>query len=129
MISKSTLEAVKALVELAKLPEGEYAGARHIAGTINAPANYLGKLLQQLAARGLVSSQKGTGGGFRLSKPAADISIYEVMACLEGVGCWTRCFMGRGECTEAAPCSIHTRWKGVRDMNVNFLKGITVADL
>jgi Rrf2 family protein len=129
MISKSTLEAIKALIELAKLPEGEYAGARSIAGTIHAPANYLGKLLQQLAARGLVSSQKGTGGGFRLSKPAADISIYEVMACLEDVGCWTRCFMGWGECTETSPCCIHAKWKGVRDVNLNFLKGVTVADL
>lgn len=129
MISKSSLEAVKALVELAKLPEGQFEGAGSIAERIHAPANYLGKLLQQLAVNGLVISQKGMGGGFRLGRAASQISLYEIVECLEDVERWSRCLMGRQQCTDGAPCSIHLRWKAVREKNIKFLKEVTLDSL
>lgn len=129
MISKSSLEAIKALVELAKLPVGDFEGARSIAQRINAPANYLGKILQQLVAHGLVVSQKGLGGGFQLGKSSEKISVYDVVECLDDMGLWSRCFMGRKQCSDSAPCSVHKKWQAVRDRNLQFLKTITVADL
>jgi DNA-binding IscR family transcriptional regulator len=68
MLSKTGLHAVRALVALARLPEGCYAGAARIAQDIGAPQNYLSKLLKALAEEGLVESQKGLGrrrGGSR----------------------------------------------------------------
>lgn len=129
MISKSSLEAIKALVELAKLPAGEFEGAGSIAQKINAPPNYLGKLLQQLASCGLVVSQKGLGGGFRLSKEPEKISIYEVVESLEDMVRWSRCLMGRSQCSNSAPCRIHTRWKAIREKNLDFLKKINLANI
>ena len=70
MLSKTGLHAVRAIVALARLPGGAYAGAGRIAQEISAPQNYLGKLLQSLADEGLVESQKGLGGGFRLARSA-----------------------------------------------------------
>ena len=48
MLSKTGLHTIRALVELAKLPAGEFSGAAAIAVEIDAPKNYLGKLLQTL---------------------------------------------------------------------------------
>ena len=70
MLSKTGIHAVRAMVVLAELPEGVYAGAVSIAEGIQAPRNYLGKLLQLLAREGLVESQKGMGGGFGWPAPA-----------------------------------------------------------
>lgn len=129
MINRSSLLAVKALAELAQLPPGEYAGAASIAKKINAPANYLGKLLQSLASRGFITSQKGKGGGFRLEKNPKKISLFDIVAAIEDVEKWSKCFLGRKQCLDSSPCSVHAKWKQVRDVNRRFLENISLYDL
>ena len=79
MISKTGLHAIHAMCALAKLPDGQWAGTPSIAEDIGAPRNYLGKLLQTLARQGLVVSQTGLGGGFRLALPAKSIALIDVV--------------------------------------------------
>src|SRR5262249_62365885 len=115
MLSKTGLHAVRAMVALARLPAGTYAGAARIARDIGAPQNYLGKLLKALAEEGLVESQKGLGGGFRLVRDPKHISLLDVVEPIEHVTRWSGCILGRPECSEADPCAIHDRWKSGRD--------------
>ena len=129
MISKTGIHALRALSALAKLPEGVYAGASDVAEEIGAPRNYLGKLLKTLADAGLLVSQKGKGGGFRLARDASQISLYEVMDPIEHVGRWTNCLLGNGECSAQSPCTLHSRWKKVRDAYLQFLRETSVADV
>jgi DNA-binding IscR family transcriptional regulator len=113
MLSKSGIHAVRALMVLAELPEGTYAGAVSIAERIGAPKNYLGKILQQLSREGLLVSQKGMGGGFRLARDPKDISLLSVGAT----------------CSEDDPCPIHDRWKTVKEAYLELLTETTIADL
>ena len=129
MINKSSLLAIKALAILAQLPPGECEGAPSIAKKIDAPANYLGKTLQLLAARGLIVSRKGKGGGFRLEKNPKKISLYDVVAAIEDVDKWSRCFLGRKQCSDLSPCSVHPYWKQVKETNRHFLENINLYDL
>jgi Rrf2 family transcriptional regulator, iron-sulfur cluster assembly transcription factor len=129
MISKTAAHALTALAALAELPPGSYAGAAEIAAQIAAPRNYLGKLLKVLADAGLVVSQKGKGGGFRLARPAAAVSLFEVVDPIEHLGRWSGCFLGRARCSAKSPCQVHKRWKVVRDAYLRFLQETTVADL
>lgn len=129
MINKSSLLAIRALAELAQLPPGECEGASSIAKKLDAPANYLGKLLQLLASRGLVISQKGKGGGFRLEKSPRKISLFDVVAAIEDVDKWSKCFLGRKQCLDSSPCRLHDQWKHVKETNIKFLEGINLYDL
>jgi Rrf2 family iron-sulfur cluster assembly transcriptional regulator len=129
MLSKTGLHAVRAMVALAKLPEGTYAGAAKIAQEIRAPQNYLGKLLKALAEEGLVESQKGLGGGFRLARDPTQISVLDIVEPIEHVSRWSGCILGRPECSEVHPCAIHTRWKRVRNAYLQMLERTTVAEL
>lgn len=129
MITKTGLHAVRAMAVLAKLPDGVYAGAAHVAREISAPPNYLGKLLQNLAREGLVESQKGLGGGFRLARAARDITLLDVVEPIEHLGRWSGCILGRAECSEADPCVVHHKWKAVRDAYLRLLRGTTLANL
>src|SRR3989338_488257 len=113
MISKTSVDGIKALALLACLPAGECEGAVHIASTIGAPANYLGKSLQSLAAEGLVISRRGQGGGFFLAKLPSEISLFDVICALEDVSRFSKCILGFDECKESSPCPLHNRWKGV----------------
>jgi Rrf2 family protein len=129
MISKSGIHAVRALIVLAGLPEGTYAGAVSIAEQIGAPKNYLGKLLQQLSREGVVLSQKGLGGGFRLARDARTISLLDAVEPMEQISRWSGCILGRPKCSEEQPCRIHDRWKVVRDVYLKLLTDTTIADL
>ena len=117
------------MVVLAKLPAGAYAGAASIAREIKAPQNYLGKLLQGLAGEGLVQSQKGLGGGFRLKRSPRAISLFDVVEPIEHLSRWSGCILGRPECSEENPCAIHNRWKKVRQAYLQMLQETTLADL
>jgi Rrf2 family protein len=117
------------MVALAKLPDGAYAGAGRIAQEIGAPQNYLGKLLKTLAEEGLVKSQKGLGGGFRLARAPQEITLIDVIEPIEHVSRWSDCILGRPECSEIDPCGIHNRWKTVRDGYLRMLQRTTVAEL
>jgi Rrf2 family protein len=128
MINKSSLLAIKALAELSRLPPGEYAGAARIAGVIDAPANYLGKILQSMASGGLIISQKGNGGGFRLDRNPADIFLYDIVRQIEDVEKWSKCFLGKRQCRDESPCCVHNKWKKVRESNVAFLKSVSLND-
>ena len=129
MLSKSGVHAVRALIVLAELPEGQYRGASSIAEQNDAPANYLGKLLQQLARRGLVESQKGLGGGFRLSHKPGQISLYNIIEAIEDVSRWYDCILGKPDCSDDNPCSVHLRWGPVRDAYLKLLKETNLGDL
>jgi Rrf2 family protein len=129
LISKTGIHALRALAALAQMSNGTYAGAADLAKATGAPRNYLGKLLKALGREGLVESQKGRGGGFRLAKDPARITLLDVMEPAARVGRWTGCFMGRTTCSNDAPCALHTRWSRAGDAYFHFLKETTVADL
>jgi Rrf2 family protein len=129
MLSKTGLHAVRAMVALAKLPEGTYAGAARIAQEISAPQNYLGKLLKSLSEHGLVESQKGLGGGFRLLRDPKEISLFDVIEPIEHISRWAGCILGRPECSEVDPCAIHDRWKAVREAYLRMLRRTTLAEM
>jgi Rrf2 family protein len=126
MISKSSKHAILALTFLAKLPRGEYAGANHIAEKIKAPKNYLGKILNKLAAEGHLESVKGYNGGFKLSKPASEITIYDITDPIENMRKWNICFLGANECACESNCAVHDNWHKIRQDYIRFLKGTTL---
>jgi Rrf2 family protein len=129
MIGRTGLHAIKALAALAQCRDGEYAGAAALAASVGSPGNYLGKLLQSLARAGLVEGRKGLNGGFRLARPADQISLYDVVEPIERVSRWNGCFMTQGSCSHDRPCRVHERWASVREIYVRFLKDTTVRDL
>jgi Rrf2 family protein len=129
VLSKSGIQAVKAVAALAELPEGVYAGSAAIARKIGAPENYLGKLLRQLAVRGVLVSRKGLGGGFRLARRPGAISLYDVVEWIDSPARWSGCVLGRGSCRDEDACRLHRRWAGVRDTYLGFLRATTIADV
>lgn len=129
MLGKTGLHAVKAFAVLAGADDGVFVGAQAIAQRIHAPGNYLGKLLQVLARVGLVEGRKGLQGGFRLTRPSNQISLYDVVEPIEHVSRWHGCFLGRGSCRDDRPCRLHGRWAEVRESYVKFLRETTIQDV
>ena len=78
MFSQTTEYALRAMACLALAPD-ELVPTSTLATMTRVPANYLAKVLQQLAAGRLISGRRGVGGGYRLARAADSINLLEVI--------------------------------------------------
>jgi len=127
--SRSAEYAIRALVRMADLEDGEYALVKDIAAESDIPQHFLSKILQDLARDGVLKSSKGPGGGFRLSGAAKNISMMQIVEAIDGAGRYDRCPAGCAECNDRAMCGFHDSWMPLRSRIVDYLQGTSVADL
>jgi Rrf2 family protein len=83
-ISAKADYAVRAAVELAAAPDEKPVKAERIATAQNIPLNFLENILGELRHAGIVRSHRGAEGGFRLAKPADQVSIADIIRAVEG---------------------------------------------
>jgi Rrf2 family protein len=83
-ISAKADYAVRAAVELAAAPDEKPVKAERIATAQEIPLNFLENILGELRHAGIVRSHRGAEGGFRLAKPAAELTIADVIRAVEG---------------------------------------------
>jgi len=114
---------------MAELEPGTWLGATVMADKIGTGGNYLGKILQDFAKQGLLISQKGLNGGFRLARPAAVITLFEVVDHIDQLSRWTTCFLGNPVCNSENPCAMHFRWLEVREFYMRVLQETTITDV
>ena len=82
MFSQTAEYALRAAVWLAE-NEGQPQTTSQIARATHVPAGYLSKVLQAMGRSGLVRGARGLGGGFELTRPAAEVSILEVVNAVD----------------------------------------------
>jgi Rrf2 family iron-sulfur cluster assembly transcriptional regulator len=127
-ISRSSEYAIRAMTYLARNSEG-FSLARDMAEALEIPAPYLGKVLQPLVSRGLLFSQRGRNGGFRLARQPEEIALYEIVDSQEHLGRARQCFLGQVECTDERACPLHDFWKTASTAFVGRMTDTTLADI
>jgi Rrf2 family protein len=109
--------------------ENKKIGVREIAKELELPLHFTGKILQDLVRKGIIASVKGPNGGFYLSRPAADISIMDIVRVIDGVEGFKRCGLGLKNCSDTHPCPLHTDFKKYRDGLAALFTNKTIQDL
>jgi Rrf2 family protein len=102
---------------------------KEVAEAAGIPGAYLAKIVQALARKGLVITQRGVGGGVTLARPAAAISLLDVCSALEDPVVKQRCMLGTDECSDDRACPCHRFWTMHRAKYIDFLTSTTVADI
>ena len=128
--------AAHCAVLLALLPDGRSLSAARLAEYHGVPGPYLAKSLQALMQSGIVGSRAGRSGGYRLARPATDVTLLEVYDAIEGDGTFFRCteIRRRGPTRVAASryspvCGVAAAmWDAERAWR-DSLAGVTLADL
>ena len=105
MLSQTTEYALRAAVFLARDAGGPRTAAE-IARAAQVPSGYLAKVLRQLARAGVVTSQRGLGGGFALTREPRDVSILEVVQAVDPVRRIRSCPLGLPEHRRTL-CALH----------------------
>lgn len=95
-------------------------GARVSAGRLaeetGLPAPTVQKLVSRLTASGLLRSSRGVGGGLRLARPAAAITLADIVEAVEGPIALTSCLeYGRHDCTLESACMVRPHWPVVNE--------------
>ena len=118
---------MRALVHLARARP--VCGAREISRNQHVPYHFIGKVLQELKAKGLVKSIRGAGGGFTLARPAEEIRLMEVLEAVEHDHFFERCLYGFTSCSDGNPCPLHEGWKPIKQTLEVYLNNHTIGDL
>ena len=93
-LSRASQYALRALVHLAHQPPGDAATVQAIAAAEDVPQPFLAKVIRRLVAEGIVTSNRGPGGGMRLARDPASIPVLEVVTSVDGADPWSACFLG-----------------------------------
>ncbi len=109
-ITRQADYAVRAILELALRPAGTCVLSADLSLAQNIPAAFLAKICARLAAANICLTHRGTNGGIRLSRPAEQISLLEVVEAIDGPITLNRCARQPGECAHDRTCAIHPIW-------------------
>jgi Rrf2 family transcriptional regulator, cysteine metabolism repressor len=140
MFSNKAEYGVRVMVELARRAGDDPIPLAEIAAHDGLPLAYLEHLVARLRKAGLVDSRRGSRGGYMLARPAAKITMAEVVEALEGsiapIECISQAADGSIVCArESGPAGSHSTcptkllWTRVRSSIVTTLRETTLADL
>ena len=129
MLTQTSECAIRAACELARAEPESWVGARRLARQLGVSPTYLAKILQTLARKGVLDSQRGKAGGFRLQRPASRIRLFDLVAPFDDLTPGRRCLLGRPICSDATACAAHDRWKEVGEKIAAFFRQTTLAQL
>ncbi len=127
-LSKLTDYAVVVLVRLAAVPGVQTSPG--VSAATGVPEPTVAKVLKALAASGLVVSQRGARGGYRLVRPLSAIAVADVIVAIDGPIAMTACVEGSPvPCDAPCSCAVRGRWDAVNDAVREALTAITLADM
>lgn len=117
-----------------------YLGVRHAAGVTvvslqeiaesqEIPPTFLSKILQTLVRQKLLTSQKGSKGGFALARNPDAVTLLDIVSAIDGLDMFDRCGIGLRACSDENPCPVHHEYKVIKNKVRQVLTHKTLAEL
>jgi Rrf2 family protein len=128
-ISAKADYAVRAAVELAAAPDQKPITAERLATAQQIPLNFLENILGELRHAGIVRSQRGADGGFRLAKPADQVTIADIIRAVEGPLASVRGGPPEETAYPGPSAALPRVWIAVRANLRKVVEHVTVADV
>lgn len=109
---------------------GSRTSATELAGETGIPLPTTQKLVSLLSRAGLINSTRGAGGGIQLARPAAAITLADIIEAVEGPIALTACVeQGKHDCSLEESCCVKPHWSTVNEAVRNALSGVSLAKL
>ncbi|MFT6389943.1 MAG: Rrf2 family iron-sulfur cluster assembly transcriptional regulator [Cellvibrionaceae bacterium] len=120
--------AVTAMLDLAIHADKDPVSLADISKRQEISLSYLEQLFSKLRKSELVSSMRGPGGGYQLSRPLEAVFVAEIIDAVNESIDATSC-NGKGNCHQGEMCLTHHLWEDLSEQIHNFLNSISLADL
>ncbi len=122
--------ALKAMLDLAVHYEQSPVTGHDLAQSIDAPIKFLEQVLLELKKGGFIESRRGNVGGYRLSRPPADITVGEIVRYIEGplepIGCLKEKYTN---CADTSCCVLKKLWQRVYQATSDVVDNVNLEDL
>ena len=127
-VSAKTQYAIRAMTCLAKRQE-RAATAAEIASAENIPAKFLEGILSRLKSAGLIESERGKNGGYRMAKEPADIRMLDIVEAIDGRVKPVTCVDAASACAMGGVCHPRNFWIGLKSTIDAYLAERTLKDV
>ena len=127
MLNQTAIYALRAMGFLADHNTGKPVHSALIAKEMNIPHNFLSKILNRLSQTGLIHAVRGRGGGVKLSRPASEILLYDVVNLFMKVDNYKKCLLGMRACDGTG--GLHVRWQIVSEKFDKLLNDTTIDQI
>ncbi|NIP18547.1 MAG: SUF system Fe-S cluster assembly regulator [Xanthomonadales bacterium] len=127
-ISKLTDYAILVMVELSGA-RGSVLSAHALGERLGLESPTVSKVLKLLSRGGLVQSFRGASGGYSVNREAADISVAEIIAAIEGPIAMTECSVEDGLCSQEDSCGLRSNWQRISSAVARAMEGVTLAEM
>ena len=127
--SRTADYGLRAALEIARAPEGSLVTRHAVARATSAPASVLAQALASLVRAGLLIARAGPRGGYRLSRPTDELSIYEIVIAIDSDEHDERCVLRETACSWEGACPFHAFLINAQDQYLDTLRATTLADI
>lgn len=128
-ITNASDYAIRSMLYIASLPEDRVVLRSEVSEAQKIPPSFTAKILRALVRAGLLRSSRGVHGGFALARPAAEISLLDVVEAVEGPIAVTTCVPDPHACDHSGNCPASAVWAAVQQQIARILEGSTLEAL
>lgn len=128
-ITRAAEYAIRGILYLCSKPEGSVCLLNEISERQQIPPSFLSKIFQNLSRAGIVSSSRGTGGGFTLSKDPHEITLLDILEAIEGEISLNVCLTNGNACENRPTCAVHNVWREAQEHLFDLLRKHNFAEL
>ena len=129
-ISTKGRYALRLMLDLAVHNTGELVKIKDISARENISEKYLESIVKSLTKADVLEGLRGKGGGYRLTRPAEEYNVYEILKLTEGSMAPVSCLEDAArECERRGMCATLPVWKGLEKVVREYLSGITIQEL
>ncbi|MCU0505833.1 MAG: Rrf2 family transcriptional regulator [Chloroflexi bacterium] len=122
--------AVRAMVALASAPPGTLLSVPRMADEMGIPVRFLPQVMGDLGRAGLVTAVTGRAGGYRLARPASEVTLLDVVEAVEGDSRRRTCILRGVPCgIDGTTCAVHDPFFAAQDAMIDRLSSADLASI
>jgi len=122
--------AVRVIIDMAESGESEFHPLHNLAERQGLSEKYLEAILGTLVKNKVLEGARGKGGGYRLTKPASELTVWEILSVIETSMSPVECVdNGKNGCDRADICPTLPMWKKLSTIIHDYFSGITIQQL
>jgi len=128
-LNNTTRYAIRILSYIANKNDKQLYSAKELSEILNIPYKFLTKIMTELVKTNFIISIRGREGGYKLSRPASDISIMEILNQFNELVEQKQCLLGIGMCDNNNKCGLHDQWVKPKKMIKKMFENTTLENL
>ena len=122
--------AIRVIIDMAENGETEFHPLHNLAERQGLSEKYLEAILGTLVKNNVLEGARGKGGGYKLAKPATELTVWEILSVIETSISPVECVAdGKNGCDRADVCPTLPMWKDLAKIIKDYFSGITVEQL